>query len=87
MKIERHYECVEEYLASVRDEYIKLYQVYMYGENDIDIWYLPSLEVAKRAVSNLKTVGLGDDAYIKELQCYVDGAGIVWLRVTHIIDD
>lgn len=87
MKIERHYECVEDYLANRRDERVTIYEVYMYGEDNLDLWYFSSLEPAKRSLSNLKKVGLCEDSYIKELQCYVDKVGIVWIEYIHTIND
>jgi len=88
MKIERHYECVDDYLANHRNEWVTIYEVCMYGEGAVDLWYFSSLDVAERSVSNIKKASWLDlDGYIKELQCYVDGAGIVWVRYTHTLDE
>jgi hypothetical protein len=91
MEIKRHYECVDDYLANRRDEWVDIYEIYAYGENKcgegtLDIWYYSSVEDAKGYFKIRKAIGLGDDTYIKQLNCYVDGAGIVWVRYTHTLD-
>lgn len=87
MKIERHYEYVENYLVNRRDEWVKIYEVYAYGVNDLNIWYFSSLVDAKSYASIRKNIGLVDDTYIKELHCYIDKVGIIWVRYIHTIDD
>ena len=91
MKTEKHYdsECLF-YLKNARDEWVDVYEVYGYEEEDgvRHKWFLPSVKVAKEFVSDYKTKNALVDFYIRELQCYVDDVGLIWVKyVNYITND
>jgi hypothetical protein len=89
MRTERHYDTEYlSYLANARDEWVKLYKVYSYERDDVrHQWFFSSLKSAKKIIPELKKTRGMIDIYIKELQCYVDDVGLIWVEHVHYITD
>jgi hypothetical protein len=89
MRTERHYDLEYlSYLKNARDESVKLYKVYSYEEDYVrHQWFFSSLKSAKNFVLELKKASDMTDIYIKELQCYVDDVGLIWVEHVHYITD
>jgi len=89
MRTERHYDLEYlSYLKNARDEWVKLYKVFSFEEDDVrHQWFFSSLKSAKRFIPEFKKTNDVTDIYIEELQCYVDDVGLIWVKNVHYMTD